>query len=227
VKDVLEIKNISYGEFPEIFSLNPRFKPNSKKLKVIIDVRVPQAQKDRDLSPIIMKLVKLLPSLQRHQCGEHLFGKPKPSPEDSRHSERLEKATQVAHLMEHVIIDLQSRITGMNSCSGITCGYKEPRYRFDIFVECEDKKVGTFSAFFAVDLLKRLLTNKRLTGRYQALIDLVGYLYRNKSIQSRATLESMASRISSDLGLRKGFVTCLLRKLREFGFLDFAQGLAS
>lgn len=225
LKEVLEIKEISYGEFPEILSLNPRFKPRSKKVKVILDVRVPETEKgNTELPSILMKLVKLLPSLERHQCGEHLFEDLKSGKKDP-HTEHSEKITDIAHMMEHIIIDLQSKITGLDSCSGITCGYKNPCFRFDIFVECKDKKVGMFSAFFAADLLKRLLANKSLSRRYYALIDLAKYLYGNNSLRRQTKLDPMAFKISSELGWKRRFVLPLLRKLKDFGFLNLKHPL--
>jgi len=227
LKDFLEIKDISYGEFPEIFTLNPRFKPGGRKVKVVLDVRVSETEEgNTDLSSILMKLIKLLPSLERHQCGEHLFEDLK-SDKKGPHSEHSKRITDIAHMMEHIIIDLQSKITGTDSCSGITCGYKKPYFRFDIFVECKDKKVGMFSAFFATDLLKRLLANKSLSRRYHALIDLAKYLYGNKLHQRHTKLDAMASQISSEFGWRKSFVLPLLRRLKDFGFLDLRHSLAT
>ncbi len=227
MKDFLEIKEIFYGDFPEIFSLNPRFRPGSKKVKVVLDVQAPEVQKgNTDISSIFMKLIKLLPSLERHQCGEHLIEDLK-SGKKGPPSEHLEKITDIAHIMEHIIIDLQSNITGMNSCSGITCGYKDPYYRFDVFVECKDKKVGVFSAFFAADLLKRLLTNKSLSRRYYALIYLAKYFYGNKSLQRQTQLDPLASQISSEFGWKKSFVLSLLKKLKDFGFLNLEHSLAT
>ena len=227
MKDFLEIKEISYGEFPEILGLNPRFKPGGKKVKVVLDVQFPKTEKDNtDISSILMKLIQLLPSLERHQCGEHLFEHLK-SGKTGSVAQHLDKITDIAHMMEHVIIDLQSKITRMDSCSGITCGYKNPDSRFDLFVECKDKKVGTFSAFFAADLLKRLLAKRNLSRRYCALIDLAQYLYGNKSLQRHIRLDPMASQISSELGWKKSFVLSLLRKLKDFGFLNLEHSLAT
>ncbi|MCK4404836.1 MAG: hypothetical protein KAW02_07065 [candidate division Zixibacteria bacterium] len=227
MKGFLEIKEISYGEFPEILGLNPRFKPGGKKVKVVLDVQAPEIQKGNpDISSIFMKLIKLLPSLERHQCGEHLLEDIKSGKKGS-YSEHSEKITDIAHIMEHVIIDLQSKITGMDSCSGITCGYKDPYFRFDLFVECKDKKVGMFSARFAADLLKRLLTNKSLSRRYYALIDLAQYLYGNNSLQRQTKIDPLASQISLEFGWKKRFVLPLLRKLQDFGFLNLKHSIAT
>ncbi len=228
MNDFLEIKEISYGEFPEISDLNPRFKPRGKKVKVVLDFLVPEIKKANAALPsIFMKLTKLLPSLERHQCGEHLLEDLKYH-KKYRYTHQLEKITDIAHLMEHIIIDLQSKITGVDSCSGITCGYKNPYYRFDLFVECKDKKVGVFSALFAADLLKRLLGNKNLSTRYFGLLELVKYLYKDKSLLKRATeLKPVASQISSKFGWKKSYSLSLLRKLADFGFLSLERPLAT
>lgn len=227
MKEILEIKELSYGEFPQICGLNPRFRPGSEKVKIVLDVYVAEVKKgETDFSSVFRKLAMLLPSLERHQCGEQLLEDLK-SRNRPLQSSRLDNTTTVAHMMEHVIIDLQSNITGMDSCSGITCGYKNPPFRFDLFVECKDRRVGIFSAFFAADLLRRLISGKGLSGRYRALIDLAKYLFKNKSHRRRLKLDTAASQISSELGWKEGLVIPLLLKLNEFGFLNLRDSRAT
>ncbi len=226
MSDILEIKEIFYGEFAEISGLNPRFEPGSKKIKIVLDICGPGAREaNEDLTAVFVRLQRLLPSLDRHQCGEHLFEDLKLG-RKTLYSQRLDKITAIAHMMEHVIIDLQSKITGMDSCSGITCGYKEPSYRFDLFVECKDKNVGVFSACFAADLLERLLGKKRLAGRYRALIELAGFLHRKSPLQQPKDLEALVSQIRSEFGWKNNFLLPLLKILRGFGFLNLKDSLA-
>ena len=59
--------------------------------------------------------------------------------------------------MEHLIVDLQCTVGHMNSCSGITCGWKKPENRFDLFVECSDPRIGIFAACFAAHLMNNYL----------------------------------------------------------------------
>jgi hypothetical protein len=220
LKETLEIRELSYGEFPEICGLNPRFRPGSEKVKIVLDIQVPEVGKDEtDFPSVFGRLARLLPSLERHQCGEHLFEDLKSSSK-APVAKRADKVTNIAHMMEHVIIDLQSNITGMDSCSGITCGYRDPSFRFDLFVECKDQKVGTFSAFFAADLLRRLVTGRGLSRRHHALIDLAKYLYRNESHQRPIELDKAAYQLSSEFGWKRSFAVPLLKKLKQFGFLD-------
>ncbi len=222
----MDIREISYGEFREISDLNPRFRPGSRKVKIVLDVHDSEARPvPADLSGIFRKLKNLLPSLEKHQCGEHLFDEAK-SDHKRLPEEPLERLADIAHIMEHVIIDLQSKITGMNTCSGITCGHKSPSNRFDLFVECEEKRVGVFSALFAANLLDRLLSERSVSKRYCALVDLARYVYRKDRLQQVASIDVLVSQISLEFGWRRDFVVPLLRILRDFGLMNLAGSLA-
>ncbi len=230
MKDILDIREITYGEFPEISDLNPRFRADSKKVKVTLDIQLGEVTCHPDLSAILVKLTRLLPTLEKHQCGEHLFDNPKPGTATSLLSHRFspctchsEIVTDIAHLMEHVIIDLQSNITRMPSCSGITCGYKDPDYRFDMFVECPDQSVGRFSINFTASMFRRLLESGNLPKSGHRLINIAKYLYQNGSTGDQTELGSITDHITRDLHLKRNEVTSLLQKLKEFGFFDSDQ----
>lgn len=234
MKKILKIKEISYGEFPEISELNPRFKLGSQKVKVVLDIMLPEKGRSMDIFLFYSKLMKLLPTLEKHQCGEHLLEDLK-SGKKTHHSEtgagaclsQTDKITDIAHLMEHVIIDVQSKVTGMDSCSGITCGYKIPDYRFDMFVESKDKKVGVFSVFFAAELFKQLVRNKNISRRYSNLIEMARYVHRNQLTVGQAGLDFLVGRIKKELGLKESTVLSLLKKLKELGFFNGKPALMS
>lgn len=190
---------------------------------MVLDVFVPKRKTRIDFSSIYRKLLKLLPTLERHKCGEDIFNDLKNHKELP--SEKVEGMTHIAHLIEHVIIDLQSNITRMDSCSGITCGYKKPEHRFDLFIECRDEKVGRFSSLFAVDLMKRMLMGKNPTKRDFRMIELVRYLRENLPLAQKSRSIGLESRIASDLGWRRRSILSLIKDLRDFGFLDSRQVL--
>jgi hypothetical protein len=219
----VEIKEISYGEFPDIFGLNKRFKPGGKKLKVILDVFIPEGKKRVNFSSVYRKLLKLLPTLEKHKCGEDFFKNLKNHQKIS--SEKVEEMTHIAHLVEHVIIDLQSNITKMDSCSGITCGYKNPEHRFDLFIECREEDVGRFSSFFAVNLMKKLLLGKNLAKRDSRIIELVKYLRERIPLSQKSELISLESKVASDLGWTKRSVVSLFKELKNFGLWDSKRAL--
>jgi len=222
-KSFVQIKEISYGEFPEIFGLNKRFKPGGKKLKVVLDIFLPKKRDKVDFSLVYRKLLKLLPTLEKHKCGEDLFQNLQSHTEIF--SEKTEEITHIAHLIEHMIIDLQSNITKMDSCSGITCGYINPENRFDLFIECKDEEVGKFSTFFAVDLMEKLLSGKNLAKKNFRMIELVKYLREKLPLSQKSELVNLESKIASDLGWTKRSVVSLFKELKNFGLGDSKRAL--
>ena len=78
----------------------------------------------------------------------------------------------LAHLVEHVMIDIQHFIARMRVCSGVTCARNSPRDRFDIFMECEDETVARTAAGISLDLVEDLLDGLRPDPRYLCLIQI-------------------------------------------------------
>jgi hypothetical protein len=203
----MQILEISYGKFLDVSFLNPNFRANSTKIRVVLDVFLPQ-RKEVKLKSIHRKMHRLMPTLSKHRCCLGLFyGSLGQRQESGIPMKRVGDSTDVAHMIEHMIIDLQANISGMDSCSGITCGYTEPDFRFDLFVECKDKDVARFSSYLSLAVMKRALSGEKLFPRYQRIISLAKYLYRHP--QSVNCFE----RISKDLNLPLGYVPSLFQDL--------------
>jgi len=174
----MKILEISFGKFPDISFLNPNFKPRSTKIRVVLDIILPRKRKAQ-LDSVYSQIHKLLPTLSKHRCCLGLsYGTLNQEQEGDISLKSMEDATDIAHMMEHMIIDLQANICGMDTCSGITCGYREPDFRFDIFVECKDKSVGRFCSYLTLSVIKAAIAGKRLFPGYQRLISLAKYLYQ-------------------------------------------------
>lgn len=76
-----------------------------------------------------------------------------------------------AHLLEHLIIDIQHYVGRMRICSGVTCAYHDPPDRYDIFVECPEEKVGLLSASIAVGVLVDLMTGQDVNPHYRRIME--------------------------------------------------------
>ena len=72
------------------------------------------------------------------------------------------EVADIAHLAEHVIVDLIVAISSTQLCSGITCGHRHPENRFDLFIECAHLHLGVFAANYAVYMIRRLFHRPRL-----------------------------------------------------------------
>jgi hypothetical protein len=210
----MRIVNISFGRFPEISYLNPRFKPRSLKLKLVLDVFLPKEKKSISFPQLYGKLKKILPTLDKHKCCVGLlYGSFSYSNESDAPIKQVGGVTDIAHLIEHMIIDLEASVSHMPTCSGITCGYKRPEVRFDLFIECKDRSVARFASNFSVFLMNHLFSGKSLSPRYFDLVSLAKYLYKDRS------LILCPEKIASDLGWKVSYTRKRIKELLNFKYL--------
>jgi hypothetical protein len=199
----MRIIGIEYGEFSEVSSLNPNFKPNEKRIKVILDV---DNRKDGlDFFLLLERAQEFFPTLRRHNCC---------TLESKKCFKSIDWTTDLAHLTEHIIIDLVVKIIHLRVCSGVTCGYFKPEWRFDLFVECPDRKVGSFCSNLAVFLMERFLRGKAVSPKYNHLISLVEYL------QGNSLAVNDKNKISQELGFSEKEISSLFRELKKFQFIQ-------
>ncbi|HKY32186.1 MAG TPA: hypothetical protein VJV23_06595 [Candidatus Polarisedimenticolia bacterium] len=152
----IEVLRLEFGRFPEISRLNPRFVERNERFKLTLDVRAARGQGSSPPA-LLGALESMLPSLSRHRCAgggrlrEIVLKRPR------RGERSAEDAADIAHLLEHVIIDFQHFVAEMRICSGVTCGYESPRHRFDVFVETPGRPVSRLCVTLACELLNSLL----------------------------------------------------------------------
>ncbi|MEW5701522.1 MAG: hypothetical protein AB1792_04755 [Candidatus Zixiibacteriota bacterium] len=165
------IRRIQYARVPQIRMLNHNFRPERRHLVVTLDVEGYDPPRTNGFLTIYQALAGLFPTLSRHSCCEQWENTPL-----FLHTQQgvalkwVGEVADVAHLVEHVIVDLQCAVSGMRLCSGITCGHRVPENRFDLFVECVDPRVGGFAANFAAYLVGAMFVKPRLSGRYRDLV---------------------------------------------------------
>ncbi len=209
----MKILAVVYGYFPKVFKLHSRFQPEVGHLKVVLDI-VPAGGFERaKFLAVFRQLSELFPTISRHSCCVEWESAPLYLQEEKGVSiKRAGESADVAHLIDHVIVDMQISLGGMQRCSGLTCGWKDPRNRFDLFVECADARIGLFAAKFAVYLVSRILTRKKLSKRNALVLRLAKYLNENPRTELDAEL------LADRLGWKRGSVTMALTRLHEFGF---------
>lgn len=154
---------LTFGTFPEVDRLNPRFAPGHRKLKLTLDID-PEAVADGvDPRKLPEALVSHLPTLGEHACRG----------DDGE----VDRAAELAHLLEHVLIDLIHYTARMRSCSGITCGYREPATRFDLFVEATDPALARLCASLGVEMVDGMLRGMSLSSVTRHAAVLARYLH--------------------------------------------------
>lgn len=121
---------------------------------------------------------------------------------------RVGENADYPHLLEHLIADLQCTLTGIKSCSGITCAWKKPEQRFDLFVRSDDPRIGIFAACFGANLINNFLAGHpsendyglilqiaKLIGTFPETKDAIGKLalYLSESVENiMRALKTMA-----------------------------------
>ena len=170
-----------FGPFAEITTLNRRFVPGRTRLKLTIDLNLEERAPGATPALFMASLQRLLPNLTRHNCCGHgrieetfFTGDRRPAcaPDD------VDDAVDIAHLLEHLIIDFQHGIADMRVCSGITCGHRTPITRYDLFVETPDERIGRVCVALACDLMNRLLRGAEPDPASAMTLKLARHIYR-------------------------------------------------
>ncbi len=213
VTDPISLLALEFGGFPEISALNPRFLPGRERLKVTLDIDLAACSARTTPATLLRDLRRLLPRLENHACGgndnllDSLF-------EAGRLGNRavgeVEDSVDIAHLLEHLVIDLQHFIARMSICSGITCGHESPRSRYDLFIETPGRAVGRLCVLLARDLINGLLRGEDHILLYPDAARLARHMLDNRGI--RMTAGEAAARLAIDV---RPAETCLMILMRK------------
>jgi len=211
----MHIISIRYGHFPQIRMLNHRFRENARHLMVTLDVEGYAPPATHDFFSIYRALARVFPTLSQHQCCEQWENTPLFLQKTEGVSiKTIGEVADVAHLAEHMIVDLLVAISSARICSGVTCGHREPENRFDLFIECENICLGVFAANFAVHLIRRLFIRTRLSSRYGKVVEAARFFLAHPN--GRDPEETMMAR----LGFSPGLARMTANHLRIFGFFQ-------
>jgi len=205
---------VQHGAFAQVTALNPGFRPGIGRLKLTLDI--PETN-GRRAAGFVEALAGFLPTLSFHRCCGRNSVKETFFEREKRLGCAMEESdpgVDLAHLVEHVLIDVQHFIGRMKICSAVTCAYRHPRDRYDIFVECPEEAVGRLSAGIAADLVSDLLDGRRPDPRYLCLIHVARSArdHAGWPVHSRlASLEAAWGRrtVAEAVGslVRRGFLT--------------------
>lgn len=168
--DSIHIHEVRVGLFPEASPLHPGFVPGLERVRMTLDLgegirggRGPLPAAGREA------ILGLCPRLAEHDCGAGdeirlLLGLPAETSPPAPSGASTEEGLAVAHLVEHVAIELIVAVTGARRCSGVTCAHRDRPDRFDIFVESPDPLAGRAAAVLAAAIVRDLLLGRH--GRF-------------------------------------------------------------
>jgi hypothetical protein len=175
----IHLLSMEFGRFVEVSALNPRFIAGHERLKLTVEVSLTEMAASPPPAGFGKTLEELFPGLALHLCcgdnsiDETLF-RPrrraglKHEPDD---------IVDIAHLLEHLIIEFQHAVAGMSVCSGITCAYESPRSRCDIFVESPSRSVSQLCVAMARGLLNDLLRGRTPDAVHARVVKLARWFH--------------------------------------------------
>jgi hypothetical protein len=210
---------IYYGDFSEIEQLYSRFQPGRNKIKIVVDVEDEFPEPHENFKSLYQFASGLLPSLAQHSCCEEWEAAPLYLTEEQGVSiKRLGEKADFPHLLEHLIVDLQCLLGKMNTCSGITCGWKKPESRFDLFVECDDPRLGVFAACFGIHIINNFLAGNPGEDDPALILQLAGLI--KDFPETKEAVAQLASCLSESVeNIDRG-----LRQLADLNFFTDPQG---
>ncbi len=164
-----------YGDFPDVEKLYSRFDRGLSKIKVVVDVdQSIDCSRERFIE-LYRSMARVFPSISRHSCCEGWESAPLYAAAEKGVSvKRIGELADFPHLLEHLMVDVQCNVGKMKSCSGITCGWKKPESRFDLFVECDDPRIGIFAACFAANLMNNFMAGYPVEDDSHLLLEVAG-----------------------------------------------------
>jgi hypothetical protein len=163
--DSIQIREVRAGFFPEVSPLHPGFVPGLPRVRITLDLG---ADLRRDPAPLTSEgrreLLDFCPRLADHDCGDgealrrtledgRATGTADPSAADGA---AFADGLAVAHLIEHVAIEIVVGVSKLRRCSGVTCAHRDRLDRFDIVLESPDPLVGRAAAVLAAAVVRDL-----------------------------------------------------------------------
>ncbi len=214
------------GPFHEVSRLHPGFVPGIPRVRLTLDLGALLRGWAAPFGPEGRRaILDLCPRLMDHDCGageeiHRLLAAGNPAEAGASTTGPggdPGDGLSVAHLIEHVAIELVVRVTGVPRCSGLTCAHRDRLDRFDIFFESADPLAGRAAAVLAAAAVRDLCL--RRTARlslHRRCRDLLALLSSSGAV--RVVAEDAAVR----LGCGSVEALQVLGELVRLGFLAAA-----
>lgn len=185
--DSISIRDLEVGPFPSVSRLNPRFIPGLPRVRLTLDLGENLRLAAAPLGAAeTADILALCPRLAEHDCDggnpiRDMLSAPHGAPPRAAPEAENGDGLALAHLIEHVAIDLIAAATGASRCSGVTCAYAGRLDRFDIFLECADPALGRAVAILATVIVRDLRCGRDRLAAHRRCRDLLAHLTATQS----------------------------------------------
>jgi hypothetical protein len=152
------IRALEHDAFPAAESLNPLFRIGVGRIRMTLDFGADLRRRASCLSAVQQEaLLAFSPRLDHHDCClgvglDALLSITARSPGEMPVAEDLGGADglPLAHLIEHLALELLADAGGGRECHGATCAHADLPDRFDLYLESPDPILGRTAAILSV-----------------------------------------------------------------------------
>jgi hypothetical protein len=208
---VILLQSMAFGAFAEAEPLNPRFSAGHPKMRLTVDSESHPLVPDRSL---LDSLIAAFPGLGMHYCQMSASANGNGEGKGIMLLEGEASANQ-AHLFEHLLLEMLSRVVGVSKLSGVTCAYTAPPERNDVFVECMDPGAGALVGLLALDAMNAALAGGPIAPHYDDALLCARPIIRPSA--NRAWAPGDLSRASRVAVVKAAAV---LERFRDMGVVD-------
>lgn len=198
----ITIRGFEVGRHPGARGLNPNFARTSPLAKLIVEIGA-GADPRKAFRRAVSALVQNCTSLPRHIClgrdGGHFLDGSENACDD------------LAHLLEHLVIDLGARLSSLERVSGVTCGLRAPANRYHIYVECDERRAGEFITRLAAWALERSTDGRTPIPRLYGVVRAYALAEKRPALLADPEALGRAARLARD---QAGQVLRLVRRFR-------------
>jgi CheY-like chemotaxis protein len=175
----MKLVAVEYGIFPEIESLNKNFHKGSNKLRFLLDTTLENSLLGSTKALDLNLFNPFFTTLSIHQCGcgkSRGYTNQEYSYLPSDTIVKLEENIDIAHYMEHMILDLQFELGMKTKISGVTVSVGNSTTEFMTYVECDDVHLGMFALNIVLAMMHQALYCGQIDPRYHMVLKIAKWL---------------------------------------------------
>jgi CheY-like chemotaxis protein len=175
----LRVEQLERGVFPDVEGLNPHFRPGAFKLRYLLDTNLDSALSPRVCQPSLDLFAPFFTRRTTHTCGcactsnDHDRGYWR-EPTGSLLS--LFDRVDIAHYLEHLVLDIQYDLGGADGISGITVARGSSVSQFVTVVESDEVELGVFALNTGLAMMHQALYTGAIDPRYHHVLGLARWL---------------------------------------------------
>lgn len=209
------IKRIDYGKFEETIFMNPLFRDNKNKIRMTLYLDPSLSKWIRNIPYVLSSAYELLPNCKDHNCSFNHY-----SVENG--SQKLDKRdiSEIPHIIEHIILGVLNQVGNIDGSNGLTCVSKADENLYNIFVECDDPRLGEFAVYTSKNLVEDILIHGDRSPLWDFIINSAKHLYPSSYDQLPA------KKLKWEFGWSTDQIEMVIRTLKSLSFFHPQAGIA-